>query len=369
MKIFIGKEFSCSFNYQSHIIINELAEHFKITTDVTDADIIVFPATCSGSEYHILSTLNYINSILKDKKNGAKVYLTGCITRKFNNHPRLLEVEKWLKENIDFIIPQNQPYLLLKLISENYFGNNDINDFGMIEPHTKDKASIYISNGCRNNCSFCKVTFQKYPLKSVNINELKEGIDYLNEEKISQIWLQGTNICQYGLDIYHEYMLPEIINYLEAKENIKQVTLVGFAFKDAIRNNFQKSLKNSTKVTKLCGSLESGSNRLLEMMRKGFTSEEIIQFVKTIRQNNHKDLRLNIISGFPTENIEDIKRTLTVLKELKPLVVDICRYTNSQFVDSNQFQQLSPTDIQTHTRIYSRALKKENIKITLNDNE
>lgn len=366
MKIFFGKDNSCGLNYQHNYIYYYLSKFFEITENIKEADVIVIAQTCACTKFNIINTLNYIDYVIKNKNNGAKIYLTGCITRKFHNDPDLLKVEKWLNKNIDFIIPQNQPDLLLKLISENKFGNRDSNNFGSVEIYHNDAANIYIANGCLNNCSFCKTTFQKYPLKSMDLNYLKENIDFLNEKKVSQIFLKATNVCQYGLDIYDDYMLPEIINYLEEKENIKNVSLVGFSFKDAIRNDFKKVLQNSTKVNELCGSLESGSDRLLEMMRKGFSSEEIIEFVKYVRQNNDKNLFLNIIAGFPTENIIDVNKTLEVLKELRPCQVDVCRYTNSPFVDSNKFNQLNFVEINEHARIYSKVLKKRNIKVNVN---
>lgn len=362
MKVFIGKKNSCNLNYQHNAIYQDLSEHFELTDNVEDADIIIIAETCCCTEYNIFKTLDYISSIIEKKKEAAQIFLTGCITRTFKDDPSLEKVQKWLRENIDYIIPQNQPNLLLKLISQNEYGDRDINDFGMIDVYSKDSAEIYIANGCLNNCSFCKITYQKYPLKSVDLNELKEAIDCLNENHISQIYLKATNICQYGLDIYREYMLPEIISYLDKKENIKNVSLVGFSFKDAIKNNFEEVLCDSKKITELCGSLESGSDRLLSMIRKGFTSEEIINFVERIRQMHYKNLYLNIIAGFPTETLDDVYRTLEVLKQLSPYAVDVCRYTNSPFVDSSQYEQLTPAEIQDHTRVYSKVLRKRNIK-------
>lgn len=366
MKIFIGKRNACELHCQLPYIYSVLSKSFEITTKVEDADAIVIAETCCCTQQNIQYTLDYINYILKKKKEDAKTYLTGCITRPFKDNEFLSNVEKELKEKIDFIIPENQPNLLLKLISEDVFSNLDINWFCKANSEDLNKsANIYLSNGCLNNCSFCKVTYQKYPLKSAELSEVKEIIDSLNEQKCPQIFLKGTNVCQYGLDIYHEYMLPEVISYLEKKENIKEVILVGFAFKDAIKNGFQSVIANSTKVVELCGSLESGSDRLLELIRKGFTSDEIINFVQNIRKINEKSLYLNIIAGFPTETLEDVKRTLEVLKQLDPYMVSICRYTNSQFVDSNCYKQLSPDEIQTHTRIYSKVLQKRKIKVDI----
>ena len=366
MKIFIGANNSCNLNYQHNVIYDELFKSFELTPNVSEADAIVIAETCCCTQFNLIYTLNYIASILKEKKPEAKTYLTGCITRKFEDNTFLANVERWLKNNVDYIVPQNQPSLLLKLISEDVFINKDINDFGMIVRYPEYSfAEIYISNGCLNNCSFCKLTFQKYPLKSAELSKVKEFIDSLNDEKYSKVILKGTNICQYGLDIYNEYMLPEIISYLEKKENIKNVILAGFSFKDAIKNDFQSVIANSRKVVELCGSLESGSDRILELIRKGFTSDEIINFVQGIRKINYKSLYLNIIAGFPTETLDDIKKTLTVLKQLDPYMVDICRYTNSEFVYSSHYKQLSPTEIQNHTRIYSKVLQKRNIDINI----
>lgn len=85
--------------------------------------------------------------------------------------------------------------------------------------------------------------------------------------------------------------------------------------------------------------------------------------LRILDKKNYKNLLLNIIAGFPTETIDDVKRTLEVLEQLNPYAIDVCRYVNSPFVDSNQFEQLATTEIQNHARIYSRVLKNRSIKI------
>lgn len=361
MKIYLGKENSCKLNYQHIYIYYQLIKHFDITDDIKKADIIVIAESCCCTNERLKLTLNYFKDILQNKKPNTKVYLTGCITRKFKKHPDLNNIEDFLKENFDYIIPQNQPNLLLKLISEKHFGNLDSEEFGMFI-RENNIVDLFISNGCLNNCTFCKKSYQNYPLKSMDLEQLKYNIDYLNDIGCTDIYLKGTNICQYGIDIYNEYKLPEIIDYLEKRKNIKNVSLVGFAFKDAIKNDFKTSIQKSSKIKEISGSLESGSNRLLKLINKGFTSEEIIDFITDIRKNYFKFLRLCIIAGFPTETLEDVKKTLNVLEKLSPQIVDICRYANSPFVASNKYEQLSPSIIQEHTRIYSKTLQKRQVK-------
>lgn len=360
MKIFIGEIMSCNLNYQPNYIACELIDNFEITETVEKADIIVFPGTCSCTKENILFSLNYISSILKRKKSNAKTYMTGCLTRKFINS-ELFDIEKWLNEHIDFIIPQNEPNLLLQQISQEKFGNRKREDFGLYTINQNNVGTIYISNGCLNNCSFCKTTFQKLPLKSADIDEVKNVISEFDKREIKKIILKGTNVSQYGLDLNGTYMLPLIIDCIESTKSIRELDLIGFAFKDAIHNDFSYVFKNSSKLRGISGALESGSDRLLDLMRKGFTSKEIIKFIETISKKYPKELILNIIAGFPTENIEDIKLTLEVLKLLNPSTVDICRYTNSKFVDSNKYPQLSPTEIENHTRIYQKVLSRRKV--------
>ena len=138
MKIFIGEENSCNLNYQHNYIYGSLLKIFELTNKVDEADIIIIAETCCCTQYHIQETIDYISSIIEKKKGSSKIYLTGCITRKFKEDPFLAQVEEWLKENVDFIIPQNQPNLLLKLISQNEYGDRDINNFGMLDVYSKD---------------------------------------------------------------------------------------------------------------------------------------------------------------------------------------------------------------------------------------
>ncbi len=65
------------------------------------------------------------------------------------------------------------------------------------------------------------------------------------------------------------------------------------------------------------------------------------------------------------KSFENVKRTLEVLKQLGSYMVDVCRYTNTEFIDSSCYEQLSSAEIQEHTRIYSKTLQKRNVRLIL----
>lgn len=361
MKIFIGRKYSCNLNYQHDFISESLSASFEITEKVEEADILVFASSCACTEDTIIKNINYLYECVQKKKPEAKVYLTGCLTREFKNKDLFKDELEWLEENIDYIIPQNKSVLLLQMLSDK-FKNENPEDFGYAM-YTTDITEVYIGNGCLNNCAFCKTYYQHYPLKSVPIEEIKSIIDKSDEFKIPNIRLIGTNVSEYGLDLYSSPKLPELILYIEAKDHIKHIDLVGFGYKDAIKYNFANSLADSRKISIISGALETGSPRLLEMIRKGFTPEEIIEFVKFINSKYPKHLLLNIIAGLPTETLEDIKLTLDVLKEIEPYKVDICEYVSSSYLTYlNSYPQLTDKEIASHRKIYNEVLTRRKVK-------
>lgn len=363
MKIFIGKKYSCELNYQHDYILKSLYAKYEITEKVSEADIIIFASSCSFTERVILEEIAYFSDCISKKKKGAQVYLTGCLTREFKNPSLSQNIQDWLKNNIDYLIPQNTPNLLLQKIDSS-FNNLKTDDFGYVTgSNISDLAVIYIGNGCRCNCAFCKVSYQYYPLKSVKIEEIKDAIDEVNEYNYSYLSVRATNLSQCGLDLYEKPILPEIIDYIESKDKILQYELIGFSYRDAIKYHFEDCLSKSRKLDYISGSLESGSPRLLEMIRKGFTPEEIINFIKKINRYRHINLDLNIIAGLPTETLEDIKETLEVLKQINPYCVSISDYISSKYLTYlNSFPQLTDREIANHRNIYNEILTRRKVR-------
>ncbi len=98
------------------------------------------------------------------------------------------------------------------------------------------------------------------------------------------------------------------------------------------------------------------------MINKGFAPIEFIDFVKQIGMNYERRLDLNIISGLPTESIDDVKATLEVLGEIAPYSVNICEYTNSSMLRLSKYPQLSDEEMRNHTMIYEEELRRRRVK-------
>jgi len=368
MKVYIAlEENSCPVNYHHEYITNNLLHKVDICSHPSEADIIIFPSTCVNSVSRLEYTMNAMIDVLSQKKPGAKVYLTGCITREFIEPEIFAGVTEWITQNIDYVIPQNSPGIIindiLKLVDE----EKKSTGFGQLFfDKTTGVGTLYISNGCQRKCAFCKTTFQKYPLTSLDIKVVKSMADFCNKEKISNLIIQGANISQYGFDLCGKPLLPEIIQYLENLANIETINLMGMGFADAINFGFADLLRDSRKIKVINGSLESGSDRILNLIGKGATAQEMVDFLLYISSKYNKDYYLPIIAGYPSETMEDLIKTLEVLSIIKPVHVDIAAYADSPFVLSHQHEgHLDAETIHDRARIYQRVLNHRGVHTEL----
>ncbi len=354
MKIFIGANHGCDLNYTYRVLTDELYNIGKIVEDVAEADIIVFPATCCGSLRVIKIVMADILNVLKNKKKDATTFVTGCMTSNIKDLNLRNMINKFLNDNFDYVISEQNIGDIVNIIFQK---NRMENSFGACVSDG-NQVDIYISKGCANKCSFCKVNYLNLPIRSVDFEDIKNCIASLPDE-IDTVNLLGMNVSQYGLDFGYKYNLMDIIKLLESKETINSVSIYGMAFKDAIQNNFAKDLK-TRKVKKISGSIETGSPRLLSMMNKGYTIPDLLTFLDEINEFYPKKLSTDIIVGFPTETYKDIELTMRFLDILRPEFLILRKYQNSPYIPSSKYNQLSEEEINEHYDTYVNELKLRN---------
>ena len=315
-KVYIAEFDTCDMAFQGELIKSKLyalssINVIEITYNIEDADLIIFNANCACTIDSIKYSIGYFTALLGMKKESAKTILTGCMARNFKSkHSYLNNVDKWLKENFDYIYDTND---YQKLLYDLFPGVDFGNAFGGVTIAEPEVADIFVSNGCNNLCTFCKATFMQFNLKSMSLDTFKHYVDLAVSNGAKVIRINGTNIAQLGLDTVGRSLMPEFLEYVHQKNEIEEISLAGLAFKDAIEHNLDDVIREYKKILSINGSIESGSNNLLKLMNKGITREEIIEFMYKIRQRHYVYLYTNIISGFPTETLEDIDKTISLL--------------------------------------------------------
>lgn len=110
---------SCALNYEySRLVFLILNNNIgEFVSDPKEADILIFPSTCCGAKTQIMNTLNYLTSIIEQKKEGAITFMSGCITRTFLNEEFNSKFIKYLNESFDYIMPEHREDMIINIFA------------------------------------------------------------------------------------------------------------------------------------------------------------------------------------------------------------------------------------------------------------
>lgn len=206
--------------------------------------------------------------------------------------------------NVNFLQDLNKSNINFykEKIEEEYFLKRD----GMDKVFT-----IETSRGCPHNCAFCHNTILGNKYRSVDIRYVIDTIDYLREVyKIDGIAFQEDN---FFLNIHR---VVKIIEYMKNVRNMgwKANSRISYFAKLLQDKNLMNSIMESNCKVLQFG-IESGTNRILRLINKGISVEEILDINKRISKYDIR-VRYNFIIGFPTETIHEIDNTMLLIEKL-----------------------------------------------------
>ncbi len=213
---------------------------------------------------------------------------------------------------------------------------------------------ILISRGCIHHCTYCIIRKAIGPLISKPIDQCYEEFNSGIEQGYKTFILEADDVGPYGVDINRT--LPELLQ--------KLMTVTG-NYSIELRNThpywllkYQEELEEivkSKKVSSIFISIQSGSDRILQLMKRHYTSEEVKNLVQRLKEI-HPDIKIgvDILVGFPSETIEDFHETLSLFNTI---LLD--------FGDIIPFSCHEETEASTIEPKVSEQEKKRRIKETL----
>ncbi|MCI9232989.1 MAG: radical SAM protein [Bacilli bacterium] len=255
--------------------------------------------------------------------------MSGCISKgvKFE----LTEEQKELLAKIE-IVKQEE---LVPYVANLLRGYNMEDEFDI--PYSVDNVSISLSpvSCCLNHCSFCKSHYMNFELKSYPFEKVEslasdiEEIDY----PFHHIAIHASNLSLYGVDLYGNRRSHEVIKTFTKPDKIK------FAYVGALINWYPELIEEiirNHKIKEIFVSLESGSERVYNLMNRPISLESLIKLIRFIRKERPDIIiHTELIAGFPTETIEDLKRTIDLIYELDIDPVFVHDYQNSEQIPSS----------------------------------
>ncbi len=222
---------------------------------------------------------------------------------------------------------------------------------------------VEISNGCMSECTFCQTKLSKGDLTSYRIGDIVRQVKKEIADGCKEIWLTSTDNGCYGFDIDSD--LPSLVNSVcEIQEDFKiRVGMMNPMYMPRIRNDLLKSFEDDKVFKFLHVPVQSGSDKVLNDMKRGHTVETFRDVSARFRKKfQHFTISTDIIVGFPTETEEDFEKTVDLLKVTKPDIVNLSRYSQRAGTEAAEWDQVQVTEIMRRSKIISDLIEKISIE-------
>ena len=325
-KLYI-KTYGCQMNeYDSDKTVDILKEKkgVELTNDVNEADIVLLN-TCSirdKAEAKVYSELGRLNK-LKKKNPNLKIGVGGCVAT---------------QEGIN--IQKRAPYVDLIYGPQTLHRVSDLLDIdktkgikaiditfpieekfdSLPEPTSSGPSSfVAIMEGCSKYCSFCVVPYTRGDEVSRKPDQIFDEVARLAEQGVSEITFIGQNVNSYKMPYKDRILrlsdLIEIVSHIDGVERIRYTTSHPLDMTDDLIEVYQFVPQL---VSQLHLPVQSGSNRILEKMKRNYTVDVFLDSVARIKKYR-PDLRVSsdFIVGFPGETDKDFKDTMSLVDEIK----------------------------------------------------
>lgn len=319
--------YGCTANQDNEAIIKGLLKDHTFVDSEDDADIVIVN-TCIVKG----TTENKIVTKIKSLKN-KKIIITGCMP-KFN-----YDLCKEIAPNASLISTQNITRITEGLTKKvEYLDSKKETKVGLIKV-IKDIPSIQVSEGCVNHCYYCGTKLAKGVLSSASIEEIKKELEKYSNYK--QINITATDIGCYGFDI-NTNLINLLKELVKVKGNFKlRVGMMNPVHVLKFVDELIEIFKNEKIVPFLHIPVQSGSNKVLKDMNRNYNVEDFKMIVNKFRQIQKVTIATDIIVGYPTETEEDFNETVKLIKEIKPNVLNISRFTPRKGTKASQIKQLN----------------------------
>jgi tRNA-2-methylthio-N6-dimethylallyladenosine synthase len=325
-KLYI-KTYGCQMNeYDSDKTVDILKEKkgVELTSNVKEADIILLN-TCSirdKAESKVYSELGRLNK-LKEKNPNLKIGVGGCVATQEGSNI------KKRAPYVDLIYgPQTLHRVsdLLDIDPQKGIKAIDITfpieeKFDSLPSPSSGGPSSYVAimEGCSKYCSFCVVPYTRGDEVSRKPEQIFDEVARLAEQGVSEITFIGQNVNSYKMPYKNRILrlsdLIEIISHIDGIERIRYTTSHPLDMTDDLIEVYQYVPQL---VSQLHLPVQSGSNKILEKMKRNYTIDIFLNAVERIK-SFRPDLRVSsdFIVGFPGETEDDFQQTMQLVNEVK----------------------------------------------------
>ena len=361
----------------SELILGTINKFYEITNDPKEAEIIIVN-TCGFIESAKQESIDTILEMAeyKNKYKCKMLIATGCLTQRYGDE--LLE----LMPEIDILMGVNDYMKIHKLIldfikgerkiSATNYSDENINEGIRLLTTDKHTAYVRIAEGCDNFCTYCIIPKIRGKFRSRSKESILEEVQNLTKNGVKEIILIAQDLTYYGMDLYKENKLHELINDISKVDGVEWIRLL-YCYPEEITDELVEEIATNSKVVKYLDlPIQHISTNILKRMARRTNKETIEGIINKLRERIPKiALRTSLIVGFPGETEEDFNELSTFLKEYKLENVGVFKYSKEEGTPAanmdNQIDEEVKEKRQEELMLIQREVVKELNKLKVNN--
>jgi len=324
------KSLGCPKNFvDTEVICGILREKgYQISGKIDNSDMVIVN-TCSFIRDAVEESIEEILNLVKLKKEGKikHIIVTGCLPQRYkddNLSQELPEVDAFLGTGdlleIDKVTKNIlQGEQIYKVSPKPNFLYNHNTPRTILTP--QHYAYIKISEGCQNNCSYCLIPKLRGNHRSRKMEDIIEEVKRLSEnQNLVEIILIGQDTTLYGIDLYGEYKLAELLKKLSLLK-LKNLKWIRLLYTHPVHYN-DELIEVVASYPKICSYLDLPlqhiSDKILGRMNRPIEKSKVISLINKLRDRiPNLTLRTTFIVGFPGETDKDFEELLSFVKEFR----------------------------------------------------
>lgn len=308
------------------------AEHMLALFDEAGWEIVDY---VDGCDVVVINTCGFIDDAKREaienildtvelKKEGLvkKIVVTGCLAQRHKE-----EIAQEIPE-VDAVIGIGANGDIVKIIEEVMNAGETIETFPpqcelpldgqRILTTPEHWAYLKIGDGCSNRCTYCTIPYIRGDMRSRKMESILEEARQLAETGVKEIILVAQDTTSYGLDIYGELKLPELLNKLSEIDGIEWIRML-YCYPDRITDELIETIKNNGKVVNYIDlPLQHSNDGILKAMNRRGSQAQIREVIGKLRAEiPDVVIRTTFIVGFPGEGEEEFEDLAEFVNEIE----------------------------------------------------
>ncbi|HIY27995.1 MAG TPA: 30S ribosomal protein S12 methylthiotransferase RimO [Firmicutes bacterium] len=326
---------------------------YELCDDAALADVAIVN-TCGFIESAKAESIEEILELVTLKKEGRikKIVVTGCLSERYQEQIRkeIPEVDAAVGIGANGEIAEIIGQVMAGETPEVFPDKEKMPLCGDRELSTPSYfAYLKIAEGCDNRCTYCAIPLIRGGYRSRSMESIVEEAEKLAAGGAKELIVIAQDTSRYGLDLYGELKLPELLRRLCAIDGVRWIRLL-YCYPDTITDELLDVMASEEKIVKYIDlPLQHASGRVLRAMNRRGDRESLTQLIAHMREKiPGLILRTTLITGFPGETEEDFAELSQFVQDVRFDRLGCFAYSQEEGTPAAELPDQVEEDVKNH---------------------